>query len=179
MLAGVEGGLKVPTAKFYFRTVRIAEDSPLVKSLAMAGYRVEKDRTTPRTVVAYFPCKTPEGVRTGDQVSLWEQAMLYDCVQRAWSDNAVSATLTFQPHEAGDVANVLRAYAGRWKAISFLPFSDFPYAQAPYIKVDESDYLSALSKTRPIESISGNTHEVATEDKYCSGGVCELPSRRP
>jgi adenosylcobalamin-dependent ribonucleoside-triphosphate reductase len=174
LLCGVEGGLKVPTAPFYFRTIRIDHLSPLAQSLKEAGYRVEPDRVSPRTVVAYFPCKTPDGIRTGKDVSLWEQAALLACVQRWWADNAVSITLNFRPGEEQDVARVLKAYAGQLKTASFLPLSDHAFMQAPYIPISEADYEFAVSKIRPLNGHTGDTHEVAAEDKYCSSGVCEI-----
>jgi adenosylcobalamin-dependent ribonucleoside-triphosphate reductase len=180
LLVGVEGGMKLPIARYYMRTIRIATNSPLVSALRDAGYRVEKDRTTPRTAVVYFPCQAPDGVRTSEDVSLWEQAALFTALQRHWSDNMVSATLTFRPGEENDVEGVLRAYEGQWKCVSFLPLMNHGFLQAPYIPCTETEYAAATVGLKDIiQTLSGSTHEVGAEDKYCSGGVCELPSRRP
>ncbi len=172
LLMGVEGGMKAPISPFYMRTIRIGHDSPLVDALIKAGYRIEKDRTTPRTVVAYFPSKAPDGVRSARQISLWEQAALFTALQEHWSDNMVSATLTFKPEEAKDIARVMEAYEGKWKCVSFLPLMDHGFIQAPYIPCTENEYLTAQSEIQPLV-IEGNVHD--TEEKFCSGGVCERP----
>lgn len=172
LLAGVEGGMKAPTSRFYMRTIRFDYRSPLVKQLADAGYRVEKDRTTPRTMVVYFPCETTPGVLTAEELGLWEQAAIFTALQRYWSDNMVSATLTFRPHEANTLARLLKCYEGQWKCVSFLPLIHHGFMQAPYIPCTQEQYNEAVAKLKPLAELSV---EHDTEDKWCSGGVCELP----
>lgn len=172
LLAGVEGGMKAPTSRYYMRTIRFDYRSPLVKQLADAGYRVEKDRTTPRTMVVYFPCETKPGVLTAEELGLWEQAQIFTALQRYWSDNMVSATLTFQPHEANTLARLLKCYEGQWKCVSFLPLSNHGFLQAPYIPCTKEQYEEANAKVGPVGEL---TVEHDTDDKWCSGGVCELP----
>lgn len=174
LLVGVEGGLKLPTSAFYMRTIRLDHTSPLVAALREAGYRVEPDRTTPRTTVAYFPCKAPDGARLAADTTLWEQAAVFTALQRYWSDNMVSATLTFQPHEAQDITRVLQAYEGLWKCVSFLPLSTHGYLQAPYIPCTQEQYDQARAQLKPL-SFDGLLVNHDSEDKFCSGGICEIP----
>ena len=174
LLVGVEGGMKLPNSRYYMRTIRIDHISPLVTALKDAGFRVEKDRTTPRTIVAYFPCKAPDGVRLGKEMSLWEQAAIFTALQSEWSDNMVSATLTFQQHEQEDVARVLKVYEGQWKAVSFLPFDDHGYDQAPYIPCTEEEYIDAVRAIKPVQ-LDGSIIRHEEDEKYCSGSVCERP----
>lgn len=178
LLVGVEGGMKAPTSAYYMRTIRIDHISPLLKPLRDAGYRMEPDLTTPRTMVVYFPVKAPQGVRSGKEISLWEQAEIFTALQAEWSDNMVSATLTFQDHERGDVARVLKNYEGRWKGVSFLPFSDHGFAQAPYIPCSKTEYENAVATLSPV-TLDGNMISHDTDDKYCSGGLCETPVPSP
>jgi hypothetical protein len=175
LLVGVEGGMKLPISRFYMRTIRIESTSALAQALIDAGYRVEPDLTTPRTVVAYFPCKDATTQRVAREVSLWEQAALFTRLQADWSDNQVSATLTFQPHEAKDIAPVLAAYTGQWKAASFLPLWDHQYPQAPYIPCLEEEYEAALAKIRPLVLDEGDLHD--TDEKFCTSDVCLLPGQ--
>lgn len=174
LLAGVEGGMKAPTSRYYMRTIRFDYRSPLVKQLSDAGYRVEKDRTTPRTMVVYFPCETKPGVLTAEELGLWEQAQIFTALQRYWSDNMVSATLTFQPHEANTLARLLKCYEGQWKCVSFLPLSNHGFLQAPYIPCTQEQYEEANAK---LSTVGDLTVEHDTDDKWCSGGICELPAK--
>lgn len=172
LLLGIEGGMKMPISRHYMRTIRIEAASPLARAIADAGYRVEPDLTTPRTVVAYFPCKEEKAKRVARDVTLWEQCALFTALQARWSDNQVSATLTFKPDEADDIEKVLNVYTGKWKSVSFLPLWDHQYPQAPYIPCTEAEYLAAKAAVKPLV-LEEDVHD--SEDKFCSGGLCELP----
>jgi len=171
LLCGIEGGMKMPISRFYMRTIRIEENSPLARSIALAGYRVEPDLTTPRTVVAYFPCRELKAKRVSRDVSIWEQCELFTALQAHWSDNQVSATITFKPEEAGEIERVLNIYTGRWKSVSFLPLWDHQYPQAPYIPCSEAEYEAAIASVKPLV-LEEDVHD--SEDKFCSGDKCEI-----
>lgn len=177
LLAGVEGGMKFVFSRYQFRTIRIDHLSPLVARLRAAGYRVEPDRTTPRSVVCYFPIEQNVG-RYARDVTMWEQVALLAALQAHWSDNMVSATITFQPHEVDDIGRVLEVYEGRLKSISFLPLSDHGYVQAPYIPCTQAEYEAAVARIVPVDFSDLNrssTHEASAEERFCSGGICEIP----
>ena len=51
----------------------------------------------PDSVVVEVPVDMGEGVRTLQDVSLYEQLSLAALLQRHWADNQVSCTVTFDP----------------------------------------------------------------------------------
>lgn len=179
LLAGVEGGMKVPSAQYYFRTVRLSADSPYIKPLEEAGYRIEDALHEPNTKVVYFPVAgdthaTNAQGRTAKDVTLWEQAALAAALQRWWSDNMVSCTLQFQKHEAKDVERVIGMYEGQLKTMAFLPFDDHGYDQAPYIPITRLDYFEEEKRIKPL-NLNQSQHEET--DKYCEGDRCVVPNK--
>ena len=172
LLPGVTPGIHYPHSEFYFRTIRFAENSPLLPKLEEAGYRVEKDKYSPRTSVVYFPVHEKYFDRSKGQVSLWEQLENVAQMQQYWSDNAVSATISFKAEEAEDIKNALELYETRLKSISFLPLENHGYEQAPYQKISREEYETYLSTLKRVDWTE-NTHE--TQDVYCDGEVCLLP----
>lgn len=173
LLCGIEGGLKSATHRFGFRTVRMAIDSPLIPVLKEANYRVEVDVASPRTYVVYFPIKS-DSKRVAKDVSMREQLELTAELQKHWSDNGVSVTVMFQPHEAENIAQALRDYSGKLKAVSFLPLSDHQYVQAPYIEISESEYENYKAQLLPLPNIY-NEDTKDSHERFCNNGVCELP----
>lgn len=169
LLTGHEGGMKFPTARTYMRTMRIGEDSPLIEKLKRAGYRVEPDRYTPCTMVAYFPIYAENADRVASEVPLWEQAAIQRALQAWWSDNQVSATLTFRPEEARDIKHVLEAHETDLKTASFLPLNDHGYVQAPYTVCSSDEYATAMSRIKTVD-LDRVGHEV--DEKYCDGEKC-------
>ena len=95
LLAGATPGVHSPEARFYYRRVRVGKDHPVVGPLKAAGYAVDPAVEDPdRKVVVTFPVDAGEGVRTLDQLSMWEQLGLAAFMQECWADNQVRGFLT-------------------------------------------------------------------------------------
>ena len=172
LLLSEEGGMKPPTARYYFRTVRVEQTSPIVDSCRAAGYRVEQDKASPNTVVIYFPCHDVTDMRTSSQITIWEQLELLAALQGYWSDNMVSNTITFKPEEANQIGPALKAFAHRIKSVSFLPLVTHGYEQAPYIPITKEGYESAVATLSNLDLSKVTDHEV--DEKYCTGDVCMI-----
>lgn len=173
LLPGVTPGIHYPHSEYYYRTIRIQRGTPLLKRLEDAGYRVEQDTYSPNTDVAYFAIHEPYFDRRKDDVSMWEQLENTAQMQQCWSDNGVSATITFHPDEARDIPRALELYETRLKAVSFLPLKDHGYVQAPYQTITDLQYAEYQNSTRPV--MWGETrHDVS--DAYCDGETCLIPS---
>ena len=176
LVCGLEGGMRFPESPHYVRTIRVHDTSPLIAKIEAAGHRVEQDAYAPNTVCCYFPIRETRVGRYAPDVSLWEQAAIQALLQRSWSDNMVSATWMFQPHEAKDIGRVLAHYAGQLKGMSALPYSGHGYVQAPYIPCTEAEYVEMSAGIQPIDFNSAVVdHD--TDEQFCSGGVCELAAK--
>jgi adenosylcobalamin-dependent ribonucleoside-triphosphate reductase len=176
LLPGVTPGIHFPHSEYYYRTIRVAKNNPLLNQLHAAGYRIEDDVVDAlgKTAVVYFPVHEKNFARSKDDVTMWEQLELVAQMQYHWADNQVSATVTFTKEESGDIAHALELYESRLKSISFLPLEDHGYAQAPYITISKEEYEDAASKIVKL-SITSDRHD--TVDAYCDGDRCELPRR--
>lgn len=91
-----------PESRFCMRRIRLAKDSELVQPLLKAGYKIEPCvGSEESTVVVEFPIDYGVGVRPLHEISMWEQLNLAAFLQRYWSDNQVSSTITFDPKSEG------------------------------------------------------------------------------
>jgi ssRNA-specific RNase YbeY (16S rRNA maturation enzyme) len=175
ILASVTPGVHWPKSSgLYIRRVRFAANDPLVDELIKAGYEIEPSVDDPKfTVVATFVTKGNK-VRSELEVSLWEKAELAVLAQRWWADNQVSATLTFQEHEADQIGPLLASKEGQFKGVSFLPIGeDEVYAQAPYEKIAEQDAEDYMAKISSLGDLYKSGME-AIGDKFCDTDVCEI-----
>jgi ribonucleoside-triphosphate reductase (thioredoxin) len=110
LLMGVSPGQHYHWAPYMIRRVRLAANAPLVPILRECGYHIEPaivgyntDGTYKydyNTLVVEFPVKAPTAehpkFQSAGEVPLREQAALQALLATYWSDNAVSATLTFK-----------------------------------------------------------------------------------
>ncbi len=174
LLPGVTPGMHYPEANYYIRRMRLNVNSDLIEPLKKANYHVEPDVTAPdKTMVVSVPVAV-EGVRTVNDVSMWEQLELAAFLQAYWADNQVSCTITFREHEKKDIENALNYYQYRLKGISFLPKMDKAvYAQAPYEEITKEEYQAMSSKLKPLK-ISNNISDELEIERGCDGDKCTI-----
>jgi ribonucleoside-triphosphate reductase (thioredoxin) len=173
LLPGVSAGIHYPHAEHYLRRIRLAEDSPLVPLLRGAGYPVEPVRTGERAmVVAEFPVREPDFSRGKREASLEMQVLNAVDLQRYWSDNQVSITVSFKPGEAERLPEVLEMCEDKLKSISLLPLTEHGYEQAPYEEITRGEYERRAAEISPIDFSA--YAERAEGVRGCDGESCEL-----
>jgi adenosylcobalamin-dependent ribonucleoside-triphosphate reductase len=170
LLPGVTPGIHFPHSEYYIRRIRFQANHGLVKKLRKNGFKVEKDKYSPNTVVAEFPVKEEFFDRAKTDVSMWEQLEIAAQVQQYWADNQVSVTVTFNEKEAKDIKHALELYETRLKGVSFLPLTDHGYEQAPYEEITEKQYNRMVAKSTPIMDNGNIEHD--TTERFCDGDVC-------
>lgn len=171
LLAGVNPGCHFPEYEYYIRRIRISKSSPLLASILEAGLKVESDVVDSSSVVVEFPIHNTG--KSLEHVTIWEQVALAVFLQKYWSDNQVSCTVTFKPNEADQIQTVLDYYKYDLKAISFLPkLETGAYAQMPYEAISGNTYEKMISKVKPI--VYHESTEEATGEQFCNNDVCEV-----
>ena len=176
LLAGSTPGLHYPESRFYIRRIRLSVNSPLIKPLEKAGYKIEPAfGSEDSTVVIEVPVDVGEGIRTVSEVPMWEQMALAAFMQRYWADNQVSCTVTFDPEKEGPmIATALNYFQYQLKGISFLPKLELgAYKQMPYEEISEKKYHEMVKKLSflSFRQVKGNEAEI---DKFCNNDTCEI-----
>jgi len=100
LLVGATPGIHYEEWEYIIRNVRISDDSPFLQACIDAGYPVEKAVKEPNTHVVSFPVKVEGVVRSKPEVSIWEQFTDAVAMQKWWSDNQVSVTISFSTNNA-------------------------------------------------------------------------------
>jgi len=174
LCAGATAGIHytIAPSRHYWRRVRIAADSILVKILVDAGYDVEIDAKDDRTMVAKFGVSAPNAA-TVAEVSIWEQIKNAVDYQRYWADNQVSCTVQFTPEEASQIPSILAAFDDELKGISFLPQLDHGHIQPPYEAATEEEVTAYNNSLKPID-MSRYIFEDASGTKFCDGDTCSV-----
>jgi len=172
LLAGTTPGLHYPESNCYIRRINIPKNSQLMQAIITSGYYFEDSVYDKTNYSVQIPIKI-ENVRTVNQVSAWEQAMLSVFIQKYWADNQVSCTVTFQPNEAKDIKHILDFIQYESKGISFLPKTEKGvYQQMPYEEITEEKYAELSKYLKPLDfSYLG---EDSIGEKFCSNDTCEI-----
>jgi len=166
---------------YYIRTVRGDNKDPLTQFMISQGIPAEPDVMKPdSTTVFSFPMQSPAGAVCRTDMTAIEQLELWLMYQRHWCEHKPSVTISVKEEEWMDVGSWVYEHFDEVSGISFLPFSEHTYQQAPYqditsieydeakIKMPEKIDWSLLSDFEKEDTTSGG-RELA-----CTAGVCEV-----
>jgi len=132
---------------YYIRTVRGDNKDPITQFMKENGIPSEPCFSKPdSTTVFSFPMKSPEGAVTRTQMSAIEQLEYWLMFQRHWCEHKPSVTVSVKEDEWMDVGAWVYKNFDEVSGISFLPFSDHTYAQAPYQDINQEQYLELCTK---------------------------------
>ena len=166
---------------YYVRTVRGDNKDPITQFLVSEGIPAEPDVMKPdSTTVFSFPMKSPTGAVTRTAMSAIEQLELWLTYQRHWCEHKPSVTISVKEHEWMDVGSWVYEHFDEVSGISFLPFSEHTYKQAPYQDIDEETYnelLTQMPKSVNWEKLREFEKEDTTSggrELACTAGVCEV-----
>jgi len=132
---------------YYVRTVRGDNKDPLTQFLISEGIPAEPDVMKPdSTTVFSFPMKSPIGAVTRTEMTAIEQLELWLTYQRHWCEHKPSVTISVKENEWMEVGAWVYEHFDEVSGISFLPFSEHTYQQAPYQDIDKEKYEELLTK---------------------------------
>ena len=169
LLAGVNPGCHFPEFEYYIRRIRIAKNSDLISVMQRAGFSVEQDVVDASSWIVEFPIHNRG--KNLSTVSIWEQVALASFLQKYWSDNQVSCTVTFTEAEKEQIKTVLDYFKYGLKSISFLPrLQNSVYAQMPYEAIDRQKYEEMKAAITTFDV--GREGEEAIGDRFCTNESC-------
>ena len=166
---------------YYIRTVRGDNKDPLTEFMKASGIPNEPDVMKPEhTTIFSFPMKAPEGSVCRKDISALEQLEIWKEYAQHWCEHKPSVTISVKEEEWIPVGAWCWENFEHVSGISFLPFSDYTYQQAPYQDIDEKTYKK-LAKEMPTNIDWNILQDFETEDNTkgsqqlaCTAGVCEL-----
>ena len=176
-LVNSASGIHGRFAPYYIRRVRADVNDPLCGVLNNAGIASEVDNRSPSTLVFSFPQKAPRGAVMSASQTGMEQLELWDVYQKHWCEHKPSVTVYYRDSEFLDIGSWLYNNFDSCSGVSFLPFSEHSYEQAPYEEITKDQY-EKLAKEMPkgiewdITEQSDTTEGAQT--LACVGGACEI-----
>lgn len=168
-------------SQYYLRTVRADNKDPLNEFLTDIGIPSEPDVMKPESSTVFtFPIKAPDGAVTKDDITAVEHLDLWLQYKRYWTEHNPSVTISVRENEWIEVANWVYANWDDIGGLSFLPFSEHSYRQAPYQDCDETTYkqfAADMPKSIDWSLLSAYEFEDTTAGSQtlaCTSGSCEL-----
>lgn len=180
-LVNSASGIHARHNPYYIRTVRADNKDPLCQFMKDAGFPNEPDVTKPtHTTVFSFPMKSPEGSVFRYDMTAIEQLELWLVYQRSWCEHKPSVTISVKEYEWMEVGSWVWDHFDEISGISFLPFSEHVYRQAPYQDCNNDEYEAALQSMPTdvdwsrLSEYEKEDYTVGSHELACSAGVCEI-----
>ena len=180
-LVDAASGIHARHSLFYIRTVRGDKKDPLCQFLVEKGIPYESDVTKPEhTWVFSFPIKTSKSATCRNDKSAIEQLEFWKLYQEHWCEHKPSVTITVKEEEWIEVGAWVYKNFDMISGISFLPYSDHSYKQAPYQECDEKEYLDMLKKMptdidwNELSKYELNDNTRGSQEYACTGDKCEI-----
>ena len=166
---------------YYIRTVRGDKKDPLTKMMVEEGFPAEDDVMKPNdTTVFSFPIKcSPDAVFRQD-LSAIEQLELWKTYQVHWCEHKPSVTISVKEEEWIDVGAWVYKNFDLMSGVSFLPYSEHTYKQAPYQDCNEKEYKDLMNKMptsvdwNKLSQYEKSDMTVGSQELACSAGSCEI-----
>lgn len=179
-LVDSSSGIHPRYSQFYTRTVRADKKDPLARFLRDQGVPVEDDVTKPDNVDVFsFPVKSPECSVLRDEMNAIGQLEHYLIYKKHWCEHNPSITVYVKENEWLEVGAWVYKHFEEIGGISFLPYDDHVYKQAPYQPITEEQYLKDVSSFPTIDWSAFHSYEnretVSIQPELaCSAGACEI-----
>jgi ribonucleoside-diphosphate reductase alpha chain len=174
-------GIHARHSPYYIRTVRADKKDPLAIMMKDMGFPVEDDVTKPQhTYVFSFPQKSPDHAIFRKDLTAIEQLELWLTYQRHWCEHKPSVTVSVKEEEWVEVGAWVYNHFDEMSGVSFLPFSDHVYKQAPYTDCTKEEYEALAAKMpKEVDWTKLATYEkqdatTGSQELACVAGGCEI-----
>lgn len=167
-------------SRYYIRTVRMNKTDPLARMLQENGVPCEDDVTKPTTVSVFsFPIQAPACARLAPDISALEQLKIWKMYRDSWCEHNPSATIYVKEDEWMEVGAWVYKHFDEIGGLSFLPYSDHVYKQAPYQPCSETTFQEAQAALPIIPWAALGDYETedyttGNKELACTSGACSL-----
>ena len=174
-------GIHARHSEYYIRRVRGDMKDPLTQFMVDQGIPSEPDVFKPdQTMVFSFPQKAPDKAVVTSDMSAVDQLEMWLAYQRSWCEHKPSVTINVRSSEWFSVGAFVYKNFDEMSGVSFLPYSEHTYQQAPYEEIGKSDYkklLSAMPESidwAKLKEYEAEDTTIGSQTLACTGGSCEI-----
>ena len=180
-LVNSSSGIHARHSAYYIRTVRGDNKDPLTKFMVDQGIPNEPDVMKPdQTTVFSFPMKAPDNAVVTADMSAIDQLEMWLAYQRSWCEHKPSVTINVKKDEWFEVGAFVYKHFDEMSGVSFLPFNEHTYQQAPYQDCLPTDYHILLDKMpdsidwSKLSEYEQEDNTAGSQTLACSGDSCEI-----
>jgi ribonucleoside-triphosphate reductase len=179
-LVNCSPGIHTRFAHWIMRGTQEDRKSPVNTFLRSLGWPSEPEINKPNdSDVFYFALESPTASQTRNDLTALEQLEIYKTYKLHWTEHNPSCTIYVKESEWTCVLDWCFRNFDLIGGVSFLPFDNGIYRQAPYTEISEKEYLSLKGKQPVIDwtrlpDFEKEDMTTGAKELACSAGSCEL-----
>lgn len=178
-LGGVSSGLHPWHSEYYIRSIREGKTNPIGILMKDSEVPHEDDLMNPTNDVFYFPRKAPVGSVTREGITAIDHLEMWLTYQRHYCEHKPSVTISVREEEWDEVGEWVWEHLDEISGVSFLPYSEHTYQQAPYQECSEEEYHAAAARFPDVYWGDLSFYEMRDEttgsqELACSANGCEI-----
>ena len=180
-LVDAASGIHASHNPYYIRTVRGDKKDPLTKMMVDQGFPVEDDVMNPsHTAVFSFPMQVNKDAVFRTDMTAIDQLKLWKIYQEYWCEHKPSVTISVKESEWLEVGAWVYDNFDMMSGVSFLPFSEHTYKQAPYQDCAKEEFEALVNKMpkeinwSDLASYEKTDMTIASQELACVAGGCEI-----
>ncbi len=174
-------GIHTRHSPYYIRTVRADKKDPLTQFLVEQKVPHEDCVMQPKDIIVFsFPIKSPEGAVTRNDLTATQHLDLWRVYQSSWCEHKPSITISVKEAEWMQVGSYVWDNFDEMCGVSFLPFTDHVYRQAPYQDLEQSEYDTAMAKMpesidwSKLSEFESEDRTTSSQEFACTAEACEI-----
>lgn len=176
-LVSCASGIHPRYAKFYIRRVKGDKKDPLCEALIKQGVPHEEGYTNKSEWIFSFPVASPPESTCAPDISAVEQLEHWLLFAESWCEHKPSVSIYVREYEWLDVAAWVYKHFDRMTGVSFFPYDDHTYRQAPYTTVTKEEYeqlVASFPASLDLELAEATDTTTSSQELACQGGACEI-----
>lgn len=189
LVLGTSSGIHAWHSEYYLRRIRLGKNEALYTYLSIHHPEMLEDDFFKPTIqsIVKIPQHAPEGAITRKDESALDLLERIKLVNKKWikpgyrkgaNQHNVSATVTIKSNEWDQVGDWVYENREYFTALSFLPYFDHTYTQAPFEDITKEEYeklvkqLHEVDLSKVIEMVDNTARQ---DELACAGGSgCEI-----
>ena len=180
-LVNSASGIHARHNPYFVRTVRGDNKDPMTQFMISKGIPNEPDVMRPdHTTVFSFPMKSPRGAICRTDMTALEQLEIWLIYATEWTHHKPSVTVSVKEHEWLQVGAWVYDHFDTMSGVSFLPYSEHSYQQAPYQDCTKDEYFELIKQMpkginwEDLSLMELEDHTTGSQELACAAGGCEI-----
>jgi ribonucleoside-diphosphate reductase alpha chain len=178
-LVNSSSGIHPRYSLYYIRRVRSDANDPLATHLRELGVPCEPALNSSNELVFSFPIASPEGAKLREDMGAIQQLEHWLMFDEEYCEHKPSVSIYVREDEWLEVGAWVYKHFDRMSGVSFFPYDDHVYPQAPYEPITKEEYEKMVQEMPDMDLSLWQFDEwedntTASQELACSGGACEL-----